>query len=133
MSNQLKAPNPATAGGNQDQVREVVRTVIEDVRARGDEAVREYSQKFDSWAPESFFLGREQAEEIVASLPTQVVDDIREVQASVREFAQLQRDSMHDFEVRRSPASTWGSGTCRSRRPVRTFRAAGTRSPPRRT
>jgi sulfopropanediol 3-dehydrogenase len=103
MSNQLKAPNPATAGGNQDQVREVVRTVIEDVRARGDEAVREYSQKFDSWAPESFFLGREQAEEIVASLPTQVVDDIREVQASVRDFAQLQRDSMHDFEVETQP------------------------------
>jgi sulfopropanediol 3-dehydrogenase len=103
MSNQLKAPTPTPGTADQDQVREVVRTVVEDVRARGDEAVRAYSEKFDNWAPESFFLGAEEIERIVAGLPAEVVDDIREVQANVREFAQLQRDSMHEFEVETQP------------------------------
>ncbi len=103
MSNQLKAPTPASSAADQEQVREVVRTVIEDVRARGDEAVREYSQKFDSWAPDSFFLGAEEIERIVGGLPSQVVEDIKEVQGNVREFAQAQRDSMHDFEVETQP------------------------------
>jgi sulfopropanediol 3-dehydrogenase len=103
MSNQLKAPAPVHGSADQERVRDVVRTVIEDVRARGDEAVREYSTKFDDWSPESFFLDAEEIERIVAGLPTQVVEDIREVQANVREFAQMQRDSMHEFEVETQP------------------------------
>jgi sulfopropanediol 3-dehydrogenase len=37
-------------------VRETVAGVIADIRERGDEAVREYSAKFDNWSPEGFRL-----------------------------------------------------------------------------
>jgi sulfopropanediol 3-dehydrogenase len=89
------APAPA--------VRETVAGVIEDIRQRGDQAVREYSQKFDHWAPESFRLAPEQVEEIMAGVPQQVIDDIRTVQGNVRAFAQHQLDSMKEFEVETSP------------------------------
>ncbi|MEV4618487.1 histidinol dehydrogenase [Asanoa sp. NPDC049573] len=84
-------------------VRETVASVIADVRARGDEAVREYSEKFDNWSPESFRLSAEEVERIVSGVPSQVLADIRTVQARVRDFAQLQKDSLHDFEAEVEP------------------------------
>jgi sulfopropanediol 3-dehydrogenase len=104
MTIQLKsaAGGAADAHGH-DDVSAVVREVIEDVRANGDEAVRRYSARFDDWSPESFRLAPEQIEELVASLPAGVVDDIRTVQANVREFAQRQRDTLHDLEVETQP------------------------------
>ena len=96
------APAPE-AGAASEAVRETVATVIADVRARGDDAVRDYSEKFDNWSPERFKLDAEQIERIVAGVPEQVIADIRTVQANVRSFAQHQRDSLHDFEVETAP------------------------------
>ncbi|MBU2664039.1 histidinol dehydrogenase [Actinoplanes bogorensis] len=84
-------------------VRDVVTGVIADIRANGDDAVRKYSAKFDNWSPESFRLSPQQIDEIVATVPSGVIDDIKTVQANVRTFAQHQRDSMHDFEVETQP------------------------------
>jgi sulfopropanediol 3-dehydrogenase len=104
MSKQLKSPSGAGSSGRADTtVSDVVREVIGEVRAHGDEAVRRYSEKFDNWSPESFVLDREQIEELVAGLDDQVVEDIRTVQANVRDFAQRQRDTMLDLEVETQP------------------------------
>ncbi len=103
MNKQLKAPAFTEKSRHDDAVQDVVRSVIQDVRERGDAAVREYSEKFDAWSPESFLLSRDDAAQIVDQLPERVVDDIREVQANVREFAQLQLESMRDFEVETQP------------------------------
>ena len=46
----------ASVTATHEQVSEVVRGIIADVRDRGDAAVREYSERFDHWAPESFQL-----------------------------------------------------------------------------
>lgn len=104
MSRSLKGP----AGGQRSavsatDVQETVTSVIADIRARGDEAVREYSEKFDNWSPERFRLDAEDIERIVARVPDQVVSDIKIVQSNVRNFAQHQRDSLHDFEVETYP------------------------------
>ncbi|WP_250031276.1 histidinol dehydrogenase [Paractinoplanes maris] len=80
-------------------VEAVVRDVIEDIRANGDDAVRRYSQKFDNWSPESFQLSAAEIDKIVAAVPSTVIDDIKTVQANVRQFAQAQRDSMRDVEI----------------------------------
>lgn len=84
-------------------VRATVTDVIADIRQRGDIAVREYSAKFDNWAPESFRLSDEQVQEIIAGLPQQVIDDIKTVQANVRAFATKQRETLVDFEVETAP------------------------------
>ena len=51
------------------------------MRDRGDAAVREYSERFDGWAPDSFRLAPEEIERIVAGVDRQVIDDIRFAQA----------------------------------------------------
>lgn len=89
-------------------MRERVRAIIEDVRTRGDAAVRECSERFDGWSPESFRLAPEEVERIVASVPAQVLDDIRFVQEQVRGFARHQRESLHDIEVETLPGVRLG-------------------------
>ncbi len=84
-------------------VSDTVRTILADISSRGDEAVREYSAKFDKWTPESFRLSLEQIEEIIAGVPEQVLTDIKTVQANVRRFAQAQRDTLVDFEIETQP------------------------------
>ena len=80
-------------------VSAVVKGVIDHIRLQGDVAVREYSEKFDKWSPESFKLSKEQIDEIIASVDPQIIEDIKAVQNNVRKFAQAQRDSLKDFEI----------------------------------
>lgn len=97
---------PVAASGANDKRAAVIHTVeevIAQVRERGDEAVREYSEKFDNWSPDSFFLDQGQIERIVSSVPAQAIADIRTVQERVRRFAQFQKDSLKDFEVEMEP------------------------------
>lgn len=100
----LKAPTGSgTNRGSTPEVRATVEKVIQDIRTRGDAAVREYSQKFDNYAPQSFLLGEDQLTEIMARVPKQVIDDIRFVQDQVRAFAQKQLESLGDFEIETLP------------------------------
>lgn len=93
--------NADTAGAT--AVRDTVSGVIADIRTRGDAAVREYSEKFDKWSPDQFRLSKAQIEEIIATVPGDVITDIKNAQANIRRFAQYQRDSLQDFEVEMEP------------------------------
>ncbi|MEU8735289.1 histidinol dehydrogenase [Streptomyces tendae] len=105
----LKSPVPAAqVSAARADVAERVRAILDDIRERGDEAVRQYSEKFDTWGPESFRLSSEEIERIVAGVPQQVLDDIRFVQEQVRTFAQAQRDSMLDVEIETLPGVRLG-------------------------
>ncbi|MCR3722193.1 MULTISPECIES: histidinol dehydrogenase [Prauserella salsuginis group] len=104
MPELVKAPAGQRPGATQDaDVAERVSTIIADIRDRGDAAVREYSERFDGWSPDSFRLTAEEVERIVAGVPEQVIEDIRFVQEQVRGFARHQRESMRDIEVETLP------------------------------
>src|SRR5690242_3469291 len=90
------------------QVRAAVENVIADVRARGDVAVRELSNKFDRWNPESFRLTPAAIEEIMASLPNHVIADLQFAQAQIRNFAEQQRAALRDIEVETLPGVILG-------------------------
>lgn len=103
-STMLKVPAKRDASrASSPEVRATVEQVIEDIRARGDEAVREYSKKFDNFAPESFRLSEQELDEIIARVPPQVLDDIAFVQDQVRTMAQHQLASLSDFEIETLP------------------------------
>ncbi|MCH1881783.1 histidinol dehydrogenase [Agrococcus sp. ARC_14] len=105
----LKLPSgDAAERGSTADVRQIVEGVISDIRERGDEAVREYSKKFDDYAPDSFLLSEEQLDEIVARVPEQVLEDIRFVQEQVRHMAQKQLESLSDFEIETLPGVLLG-------------------------
>jgi len=90
------------------KVRQTVEGIIDDVKKRGDAAVRELSEKFDKWSPDSFRLSQAQIDEVVASVDPRTVEDIKFAQTQIRNFAQKQRESMHDVEVETVPGVVLG-------------------------
>ncbi len=104
MITHLKKPIAAqTVTACREAVADTVRGVVADIRERGDAAVREYSERFDRWSPESFRLDQGQIDALTGSLPRQVIEDIVTVQANVRRFATRQRESLTDFEMETMP------------------------------
>lgn len=85
------------------KVRALVENMLEKVTQEGDAAVREFSAKLDKWLPTNFRLSESEIKEIIAGLPQQVIDDITFAQTQIRNFAQIQRESIKDVEVETLP------------------------------
>src|ERR1700688_346284 len=81
------------------KVRETVEHILADIDARKDVAVRELSQKFDSWAPASFKLTSQEIERVIGAMKKRDLDDIKFAQARVRTFAQKQKETRRDLEA----------------------------------
>ncbi len=94
---------PPQAAADAVHVRDTVTRIISDVRTRGLDAVREYSRTFDQWDPPSFKVGPEEIERAKAAIAPDVLSSLDFAHAQIRSFAQLQRDSMGDFEVETLP------------------------------
>ena len=90
------------------QVRSTVEGILKNIEQRGDEAVREYSNKFDQWDPASFTLSQAEIEAAVKQLSAREVEDIKFAQTQIRNFAQIQRNSMVDVEVETLPGVVLG-------------------------
>ncbi len=84
-------------------VQDTVREILERVRKEGVDAVREYSRKFDGWAPQSFKVTEDEKRAAKAKLPATEVADIDFCQAQIRNFAQEQMKRLADFEVETLP------------------------------
>jgi sulfopropanediol 3-dehydrogenase len=109
MIRYLKRGKDAQGRADDDtKVRQTVEGILKDIEARGDEAVREYSRKFDSWDPASFTLSQADIEAAVKKLSAREVEDIQFAQKQIRNFAQIQRDSMRDVEVETMPGVILG-------------------------
>jgi sulfopropanediol 3-dehydrogenase len=85
------------------KVQETVARMLDEIRDRGDAAVREFSQRLDGWNPDEFRLSQAQIDALIDSLPAQTVEDIQFAQAQVRRFAEVQRAALQDVEVETLP------------------------------
>jgi sulfopropanediol 3-dehydrogenase len=90
------------------QVRATVESILADVDARRDVAVREFSEKFDNWSPPTFKLSPAEIERAIAQVARRDLDDIKFAQAQVRNFAAQQRASLQDLEVETLPGVILG-------------------------
>jgi sulfopropanediol 3-dehydrogenase len=90
------------------QVRDTVEKILANIEAHGDTAVRELSVKFDKWDREDYRLTPVEIQDCMDELTGQDLKDIEFAQAQVRNFAQIQRDSMKDVEVETLPGVVLG-------------------------
>jgi len=105
----IKAGIDADAAADMDaKVKATVETTLKDIETRGDVAVRELSEKFDNWSPDSFRLSDEEIKAAVARLPEQTIDDIKFAQKQIRKFAEIQKAALQDVEVETFPGVTLG-------------------------
>ena len=109
MIRYLKRGKDAQGRADDDaQVRATVEGILKDIGQRGDAAVRDYSRKFDGWDPASFALSQADIEAAVGRLSAREIEDIRFAQTQIRNFAQIQRDSLRDVEVQTLPGVVLG-------------------------
>ena len=105
----LKTGRPADLRNEDDEkVRATVEATLKDIEARGDAAVRELSETFDGYAPQSFRLGQDEIDALIAQLTPREIEDIHFAQAQVRAFAEAQRASMLDIEIETLPGVILG-------------------------
>ncbi|RVA01673.1 histidinol dehydrogenase, partial [Mesorhizobium sp. M7A.F.Ca.CA.002.05.1.1] len=89
-------------------VRTTVETILADIEKRGDAAVRELSERFDRWSPQSFRLTDSDIEQAISKVSARDLEDIRFAQAQVRNFAEKQRACLQDLEVETLPGVVLG-------------------------
>ena len=105
----LKTGRPADLRNEDDEkVRATVEATLKDIEARGDVAVRELSETFDGYAPQSFRLSQDEIDALIAQLTPREIEDIHFAQAQVRAFAEAQRASMLDIEIETLPGVILG-------------------------
>jgi histidinol dehydrogenase len=78
------------SGGVDAEVISSVARIVEDVRQRGDEALREYTERFDGVDIEVLRVTGEEIETAVASVPQEFRDALAVAAASIEEFHERQ-------------------------------------------
>ena len=77
---------------------QIVGDMIDDVKNRKDEALREYSQRFDGSKRESFLVSKEEIQEAYAQLSPQEIEDLKKAASHIRAFARAQRETIKPLE-----------------------------------
>ena len=78
-------------GQTSPEIEASVRDIIEAVRTGGDQAVKEFSKRFDGWTPETLELSKEALEQAVAQCDPAFIDSLKKAAANIREFHQRQK------------------------------------------
>ena len=90
------------------QVRRTVEDILAAIDARGDAAVREYSQRLDGWAPADFRLSRAAIDACHERVRARERSDIEFAQSQIRNFAQIQKEALRDVEHETMPGVILG-------------------------
>lgn len=105
----IKAGISAELAADMDaKVKATVEATLKEIETRGDSAVRELSEKFDSWSPKTFRLSETDIQAAISRLSEQTIEDLKFAQSQIRNFAEIQKASMHDVEVETYPGVTLG-------------------------
>lgn len=84
--------------GNEEQLK-TVRQVIADVRKRGDEAIRMYSEKWDGFAPKNLRVTAEEIEDAVKGFDEQLYADLSEAAANIRLYHSAQKRDGYELPL----------------------------------
>ena len=90
------------------KVRRTVEDLLADIEARGDAAVREYSERFDRWSPDDFRLSRTAIDACYERVSARERADIEFAQAQIRNFAEIQKAALRDVEHETMPGVILG-------------------------
>jgi histidinol dehydrogenase/sulfopropanediol 3-dehydrogenase len=82
---------------------ETVQNIIDQVRERGDAALRDYSAKFDKTTPEQFEVTEAEIARALAGLDPQTRKDSEFAIAQVKRFAQAQLATMQPLDIETLP------------------------------
>ncbi len=85
-----------------------VSEMLLDLETHGMDAVRKYSERFDSWNPPSFALSEAEINGAISKVDAQIIKDTAYSQDNVRRFAEKQMSMFHDVEIEIRPGAILG-------------------------
>ena len=91
----------------EDQTREIVVNMLDDIKENGEEAIKKYAEKLDNWTGD-FIITQDDIDKAAASLDQLARDDIQFSYEQVYNFAKKQRESMLEFETELHPGVVAG-------------------------
>ena len=100
MVGELRRPG----GFLSEKVRDTARRIIEDVRARGDEALLEYTERFDGVRPEPLRIPRQEIDRARGALSPELEESFGIAIENARAFHEREMD--HSWEQSRGGATT---------------------------
>ncbi len=103
----LKAPTPLS-GADTGALEATVRAILAEVRAGGDQALRDLSQRFDGVVPDTFEVSLADREAAVAALDPQTRADTEFAIANVERFARAQLATILPLDVESLPGVFMG-------------------------
>jgi sulfopropanediol 3-dehydrogenase len=107
MITNLKTPTHGPQASD-PAIRDAVSEILLEVERRGAAAVREYSERFDSWSPDRFTMTAEEIESRAEAVPEELRAHIDLAAEQIGRFADAQRATMTDLEIETLPGVTLG-------------------------
>ncbi|MDD6212462.1 MAG: histidinol dehydrogenase [Clostridiales bacterium] len=92
----LKKSQERTAEDNR-ALRDTVTEIIDTVCARGDEALKEYNQRFDGCEREFLRVSRQEIQEAYDQMTEQELEDLKTARGNIEAFAKAQKATMQEL------------------------------------
>lgn len=89
-------------------IRDTVSKILLDVESEGITAVRRYSEELDGWNPDSFVVSEEEIQRAEDALDDELKEHIAFARDQVKNFAELQKRTLVDFEEETLPGVVLG-------------------------
>jgi sulfopropanediol 3-dehydrogenase len=104
----LKRPSEEPVKGSAPEVKERVSEMLSRIERDGMEAVRAYSRELDGWDPPDFRVDQEEIGRAADSLDRELREAIDFGRDNTRRFAEMQRETLVDFEEEVAPGIVAG-------------------------
>jgi sulfopropanediol 3-dehydrogenase len=104
----LKRPREEPVKGSPPEVRERVSEMLSRIEGEGMDAVRAYSRELDGWDPPDFRVSEEEIERAAGSVEPELRESIEFGRDNTRRFAEMQRETLVDFEEEVAPGVVAG-------------------------
>src|SRR5215218_166286 len=104
----LKRPSGERVKGSPPEIKERVSERLSRIERGGMEAVREYSRELDGWDPPDFRVSEGEVEHAAESVDPELREAIEFGRDNTRRFAEMQRETLLDFEREVAPGVVAG-------------------------
>jgi len=82
-----------------EKVKSIVEETLKNIELKGDEYIRELSEKFDNYSPKSFQLSKIDIQNLISNVSEEDIDDIKFAQKQIKQFAEAQLSTLKELEV----------------------------------
>ncbi len=84
---------------NFDEIYPIVKDILDNVKKRGDAALREYTKKFDKVDIDNFKVSKEEIEQAYDKIDYKVIDAIERAYENIKTFHEIQYKNLKEWEI----------------------------------